>query len=256
MHIAIMIGIFGIRLVSEIVMTFAFSVVSVVVVCGDLLGFAVVVGVLNFNIVHLGRTVLVTMRTFAVAFVGFITNVGIVCMVFGLNGAVEVFTTDFGVVDVTLIHLNVLNGTLVGMVLVGVTVVYEVVEFLVTKLLNVVGVGVVDFVVVELEFKIEILIVVNVTFNRFAGSATIFGVVVFLELIVEIEVLIVVGVTMVLGVVTNTVEFCVPLPFPSVSINGVVVVSSDALLSDDSSLCGVVVKSISVDSSTKYVEKS
>lgn len=263
MHIAIIIDIFGIPLVSEIGVTFAFNVVSVVVFCVNVLGFmvVVVVRVLSFVVVNFGRIVVVTMRTFVV---GFSTNVGTVCIALGLNGVVEDLTTGFAVVDVvdvvdvTLIHFSVLGGTFVGTVLVRATVVFKIAEFLVGKLFDVVGIGVVDFgvdfVVVEFKFMTEILIVAKVTFNRSVGIVIVFGVVVFLEIIVEVEVLIVVKVTIVFGVVISIVEFCIPLPFPCISINGVVVTSSDGLFSDDSSLNGVVVKSNSVGSSKKCLK--
>lgn len=261
MHIAIMIDIFGIPLVSEIGVTFAFNVVSVVVFCDNVLGFmvvVVVVRVLSFVVVNFGRIVVVTMRTFVV---GFSTNVGTVCIALGLNGVVGDLTTGFAVVDVvdvTLIHFSVLGGTFVGTVLVRATVVFKIAEFLVGKLFDVVGIGVVDFgvdfVVVEFKFMTEILIVAKVTFNRSVGIVIVFGVVVFLEIIVEVEVLIVVEVTIVFGVVISIVEFCIPLPFPGISINGVVVTSSDGLFSDDSSLNGVVVKSNSVGSSKKCLK--
>lgn len=170
-----------------------------------------------------------------------------------MSGIVDVFTTE--VVNVMLIHFRVLIGGFVGMVLVEIIVVLEIVEFL-----TIVGFKI-NLVVVEFKLKVGISTVVNVTSNEFTGIVIGFGVVVFVKLNVEIEVLIEVEVELatIFGVIVDTVdvatlEFCVRWLFSSMSIDGVVVISSSTLLSDDSSVNGVVVISVSVNSPKKIIE--
>lgn len=195
-------------------MTRALSVFSVVAACIDLGDFVVTIRVLNFNVTGFGASDQ-AMRTFELDFVGFIANVGIVRTVFGLIEVVVVFITGFGVGNVTLVHFIGFIGSFSGTVLVGIIVVVELVEFVINELLVVVGVGGVDFIVVKFKFTVEILIGVNVTFDKRAGIVAAFGVIAFVKRNVTIEVLNVVEVVTGLGVVDNVVdvirlELCVP----------------------------------------------
>lgn len=213
-----MIDIFGIPLFSDVVITRALSVFSVVAACIDLGDFVVTIRVLNFNVTGFGPSDQ-AMRTVELDFVGLIANVGIVRTVFGLIGVVVVFITGFGVGNVTLVHFIGFIGSFDGTVLVGIIVVVELVEFVINQLLVVVGIGGVDFkidfVVVKFKFTVEILIGVNVTFDERAGIVAAFGVVAFVKRNVTTEVLNVVEAVTGLGVVDNIVdvirlELCVP----------------------------------------------
>lgn len=224
-----------------------------------MVGFVVTMRLVEFEAVCLGPIVLIAMRSLPVDLVGFIDNVlftfgGIVRTVFGLNEVDEIFTTEFGVVDVPLINFIVLIGNFIGMVLAVL-----VVEFLAIELLDVNGVGDVDLVVVEFEVKVEVKIDLNVTFDGLADIVVVFGVVVLINAVVEITVFIGVDVTIAFGVVVNMVDvtmlvFCIPWLLSFISIDGVVI-SSETLSSDDTSFNGVVVRSDSVDSPNKFLDQ-
>lgn len=180
-HIAIMIGIFGIPLlVSEIAIIRAFIEASVDVTRIAIFGLMIGTRVPDFDVKNFGPIELVILRSFPLdllIFTGKILFIFIVVrMVFGFTEVDDVFTIDFGVVDVTFINFIV-----------------EVVKSLALKFLDVL-VGIddivfkINFVVNVVEFKIEAFEVETLSGANVTFVEVVLGVEVIVEVLIEVDV--------------------------------------------------------------------